>query len=90
MTEKTSKYKDDYDPVAEVYAAAFLNELEDKPLDKEYLEKFRELVGTEGLICDLGCGPGQVARHLKSLKLNVIGIDKSKGMVSCPAFQPGY
>ncbi len=81
MTNIISERKDDYDPVAEVYAAAFLNELEDKPLDREYLNKFKDLVGKEGMICDLGCGPGQIARHLKSLGLNVIGIDKSKGMV---------
>lgn len=81
MKNRISERKDNYDPVAEVYAAAFLNELSDKPLDRGYLDKFRELVGTDGLVCDLGCGPGQIARYLKSLDMNVIGIDKSKGMV---------
>ena len=81
MENRISERKDNYDPVAEVYAAAFLNELSDKPLDRGYLDKFRELVGTEGLVCDLGCGPGQIARYLKSLDMNVIGVDKSKGMV---------
>ncbi len=81
MADKTPERKDDYDPVAEVYAAAFLNELADKPLDREYLDKFRELVGTEGLVCDLGCGPGQIARYLKAMDINVIGVDKSKGMI---------
>ena len=81
MTDKVSQRKDDYDPVAEVYAAAFLNELEDKPLDRELLNKFKDLVGEEGLVCDLGCGPGQIARYLKALDINVIGVDKSKGMV---------
>ena len=81
MKNRISERKDNYDPVAEVYAAAFLNELSDKPLDRGYLDKFRELVGTEGLVCDLGCGPGQIARYLKSLEMNVIGVDKSKGMV---------
>jgi SAM-dependent methyltransferase len=81
MENRISEKKDNYDPVAEVYAAAFLNELSDKPLHRGYLDKFRELVGTEGLVCDLGCGPGQIARYLKSLDMNVIGVDKSKGMV---------
>jgi SAM-dependent methyltransferase len=81
MENRISEKKDNYDPVAEVYAAAFLNELSDKPLDRGYLDMFRELVGTDGLVCDLGCGPGQIARYLKSLDMNVIGVDKSKGMV---------
>lgn len=79
--ENVFKRKDDYDPVAEVYAAAYFNELDDKPLDKEYLNKFNELVGSEGLVCDLGCGPGQIGQYLKSLNMNVIGVDKSAKMI---------
>jgi 2-polyprenyl-3-methyl-5-hydroxy-6-metoxy-1,4-benzoquinol methylase len=91
MADKTPERKDDYDPVAEVYAAAFLNELADKPLDREYLDKFRELVGTEGLVCDLGCGPGQIARYLKAMDINVIGVDKSKGMIEvAKRFNPDF
>jgi SAM-dependent methyltransferase len=34
-----------------------------------------------GPVCDLGCGPGQVARYLHSKGVEVFGIDLSPGMV---------
>lgn len=35
----------------------------------------------EGVICDLGCGPGQVARYLKDRGAEVIGVDFSAAMI---------
>ena len=32
-------------------------------------------------MCDLGCGPGHVARYLQSLGVNVVGLDISAGML---------
>src|SRR4030095_12337643 len=34
-----------------------------------------------GVVCELGCGPGQVARYLKDRGLNIRGIDLSPEMV---------
>jgi SAM-dependent methyltransferase len=33
------------------------------------------------MACDLGCGPGQVARYLQGLGIQVCGVDLSEGML---------
>lgn len=70
-----------YDAVAAEYADRIYDELRHKPLDCELLQRFTETVAPEGLVCDLGCGPGHVARHLQGLGLRVCGVDLSPGMV---------
>jgi SAM-dependent methyltransferase len=70
-----------YDAVAEEYTAQLLNELENKPLDRELLDRFAERIRRKGQVCDLGCGPGQVARYLYERGVDVFGIDLSPGMV---------
>jgi SAM-dependent methyltransferase len=40
-----------------------------------------EKVGGLGVICDMGCGPGQVARYLHSQGVKVCGVDLSPAMV---------
>lgn len=34
-----------------------------------------------GAVCDLGCGPGHIARYLQELGANVFGLDLSPGML---------
>jgi SAM-dependent methyltransferase len=70
-----------YDAVAEEYTAQLLNELENKPLDCELLDRFAERMRRKGQVCDLGCGPGQVARYLYERGVDVFGIDLSPAMV---------
>lgn len=81
MTEPSDKVDHSYDLVAEDYAAKYLNEFDYKPLDRELLTRFANAVVGLGRVCDLGCGPGQVARFLKSHKVDVFGVDVSQGMV---------
>lgn len=70
-----------YDPVAKEYAGQFFNELEHKPFDRELLDHFAELVHGLGPICDLGCGPGQIARYLHDQGGDSMGMDLSAEMV---------
>jgi SAM-dependent methyltransferase len=72
--------RDSYDRVAKAYADRLLGELDDKPLDRALLAALVELA-PPGPIADLGCGPGQIARHLHDLGRQVIGIDLSPGMI---------
>ena len=51
-----------YDAVAEEYAARFFDELAAKPLDRALLDCLVELTRGLGVIADMGCGPGQIAR----------------------------
>ena len=70
-----------YDRVAEEYANRYADEFDKKPLDRQLLDRFAEEVrGTEP-VCDLGCGPGQVARYLCDRGVNAFGLDLSPGMV---------
>ena len=72
-----------YDRVAEEYAAAFFKELEQKPFDRELLDRFAERVGRQGQVWDIGCGPGHVAGYLYAHGIDVCGLDLSPQMVAC-------
>lgn len=70
-----------YDVVAESYAELLRDDLDSSPWDRAVLGVFAELVGTTGLVGDLGCGPGRLTGYLASLGLDVFGVDLSPGMV---------
>jgi SAM-dependent methyltransferase len=70
-----------YDPVAEDYAREFCDEMSKKPFDRKMLDWLAEKVNGLGMICDLGCGVGQVAGYLRSRGASVCGIDLSTEMV---------
>jgi SAM-dependent methyltransferase len=76
-----SKTRIAYDRVAESYAELLRDALDDSPWDRAVLGTFAELVGTSGLVGDLGCGPGRLTGYLASLGLDVFGVDLSPGMV---------
>ena len=71
-----------YDLVAGEYAARIFDELAGKPFDRAILDRFGELARPLGPVCDLGCGPGQVARYLAERGLETVGIDLSPGMIA--------
>jgi SAM-dependent methyltransferase len=70
-----------YDSVAEEYARHFCDEMEKKPFDRKMLDWLAEKVNGSGMICDLGCGPGQIAGYLHSRGVDVCGVDLSPEMV---------
>jgi SAM-dependent methyltransferase len=76
MDTKTS-----YDRVADEYVRRISDELKDKPLDRELLDRFSESVRNLGIACDMGCGPGHVARYLYEHGVKVCGVDISAEMV---------
>ncbi|MFD4676028.1 class I SAM-dependent methyltransferase [Lentzea sp. NPDC058450] len=54
--------------------------LDTRPLDRAMLAAFAEL--TENPVADLGCGPGHLTAHLKSLGLDAFGLDLSPEMIT--------
>ena len=72
-----------YDRVAEDYAAQFSDELSRKPFDRKMLDWLLEKAPADAPLCDMGCGPGQVARYLTDRGAPACGIDLSGGMVAC-------
>ncbi|MCI0393622.1 MAG: class I SAM-dependent methyltransferase [Chloroflexi bacterium] len=81
MDQPTTQQPTGYDPIAEEYAEKFFHELEHKPFDRELLTHFAELVRALGPVCDLGCGPGQIARYLHDQGLDAFGVDLSPAMI---------
>lgn len=77
----TNEVREGYDQIAEEYVARIFHELEHKPLDRELLDRFAAEVRGLGPVCDIGCGPGHVARYLHGRGVNVLGIDLSPRMV---------
>ena len=70
-----------YDRVAEHYAAEYFDELSRKPFDCDLLTRFRQGLPLNARVCDIGCGPGHIARYLANQGLAVTGIDLSPAMV---------
>jgi ubiquinone/menaquinone biosynthesis C-methylase UbiE len=81
MAESNSDIRTGYDSVAEHYANEFFEELKRKPFDRKLLDDFAESLSGAGVVCELGCGPGQVARYLKDRGVDICGIDLSAEMV---------
>ena len=83
MTDKAlvNELQDGYDRVAEEYAKQFFDELDHKPFDRRVLDDFATAIRPGGPVCDVGCGPGQIARYLHQRGLNVCGIDISGEML---------
>ena len=71
-----------YDAIAEEYAATYFDELDGKPFDREVLDRYAASVRGRGRVCDLGCGPGQIARYLAARGVEAFGIDASVAMVT--------
>lgn len=71
-----------YDQVAQEYAEKFKDEMDDKPFDRDCLDRLVREVGSLGPICDLGCGPGQIARYLHRQGADVLGVDLSLCMIA--------
>src|SRR5262245_26954988 len=72
-----------YDSVAEAYASHLASELSGKPLDRHLLNRFAEETRGRGLVADLGCGPGQIAKYLHDQGLTIAGFDLSEKMIEC-------
>lgn len=70
-----------YDLVADEYVRRIYDELQHKPLDRQLLDRFAASVRDVGSACDMGCGPGHVARYLHEHGVQVCGIDLSTGMI---------
>lgn len=81
MTDIAHSIRESYNRLADEYARKIYNELEHKPLDRELLNRFAAKVVGRGQVCDIGCGPGHVARHLHDAGTTVFGLDLSPRML---------
>jgi SAM-dependent methyltransferase len=81
MNDPINSIRESYDRLAEEYTRRISDELRHKPLDRELLDRFAKQTKGRGEVCDLGCGPGHVARYLRDAGVPVFGFDLSPGML---------
>jgi len=79
--EQRASYQASYDRTADEYVQRIFDELRHKPLDRQLLDRFAAGVRGVGPACDMGCGPGHVARYLHEQGVEVVGVDLSPAMV---------
>ena len=79
--DATNDVQTGYDLIADEYVRHIYDELQHKPFDRKLLDRFVASVPGNGLVCDIGTGPGHVARYLHERGANVCGIDLAPEMV---------
>ena len=77
----TEGIRESYDWIADDYAREIYGELQHKPFDQQLLDRFAARIAGRGQVCDMGCGPGQVARYLRDAGAEGFGVDLSPRMV---------
>ena len=60
--DMTHSIRKSYDELADEYTRRIFDELRQKPFDRQLLDRFAADVAEIGEVCDMGCGPGHVAR----------------------------
>src|SRR5438093_6633019 len=79
-----------YDTVAASYTERFARELDDKPFDRDWLDRWALDLRGRGPVLELGAGPGHVGRYLSDRGVAVVGLDLSPGMArQAVALSPG-
>ncbi len=81
MGQDLNRIESLYDALAREYAEAFTGEHEKKPKDREMLLRFSQIIGDRKPVWDLGCGPGQTAKYLKDLGVEISGLDLSEKLL---------
>ncbi|MFC4121933.1 class I SAM-dependent DNA methyltransferase [Nonomuraea zeae] len=73
-----------YDGAATLYAESIPGTYRAVPLLHAMIPVFAELVRTsgDGLVADVGCGPGHITAHLRDLGVSAFGVDLSPEMVA--------
>lgn len=83
MDLKKTNIQAGYDKIAAEYARRFVDEQAGKPMDQQMLQRFADEVRSKGLVCDMGCGPGQIAAWLQEHcgLDDLLGVDLSPRLV---------
>lgn len=82
MNEFIQNTQNGYNAVSHEYAEKYKDEMDYKPFDRDCLDRLAREVGDLGPICDLGCGPGQIARYLHRQGVQTLGVDLSPQMIA--------
>jgi SAM-dependent methyltransferase len=93
VDEAADRIERSYDVVAARYANELADDMIARPFERGILQSFSELVRGlgDGIVGDVGCGPGHIMRHLATLGVRTIGYDVSRAMLAqaCLKFPAG-
>lgn len=83
----SKKYLDEvrncYNLAANEYSRTYINELDQKPFDRNIIDRFSDLLDSQSLIFDFGCGSGQTTNYIhKKNKHKVLGLDFSENSIN--------
>jgi ubiquinone/menaquinone biosynthesis C-methylase UbiE len=78
MEQNLNNVENLYNTLAREYAETFSGEHEKKPKDQEILRRFSQEIGDRSPVWDFGCGPGQTTKYLKTLGIEISGLDLSE------------
>ena len=81
MGSDTADTRAAYDTVAEDYLDLVRDAFGDAHPEQAVLAGFAERIG-DGVVADIGCGPGRLTGPLRQLGLDVVSLDLSPGMVA--------
>lgn len=71
-----------YDVTSVDQAQGTIDSLKHNPAEVRILDMFSaKLAGSSGLLCDLGCGPGQISKYFSDRGVTTVGVDLSAGML---------
>ena len=73
MTAGPEEVRDAYSRIADVYIGMFGTSAKVDADDLAFIR--RHLAGANGPVLDVGCGPGHITDHLRSLGVDATGID---------------
>jgi SAM-dependent methyltransferase len=79
--DRAAKTQSSYDAVAAEYAGHISDELDHRPRERDWLQRFALRCRNRGSVCDLGCGPGHILHYLREFNPEVIGLDLSLGLL---------
>ena len=82
LEQNANKIEKLYDSIAREWAETFSGEHERKPKDQEILNRFSQEIGNRRPVWDFGCGPGNTARYLQDLGIEISGLDLSENMLA--------
>src|SRR5215813_2776141 len=82
LSDDVRSVRESYDRLADEYTCRIFHELQHKPFDRRVLDRFAAETAGKGNVCDLGCGPGHVARYLRDAGTTIFGLDLSRRMIA--------